>query len=242
MPIPAAPFNPDLLEDNQRVFVRKYYQDIVAQADDWTGRLKTPFPSKKLSEIPGLMKEILQSQEDREGTVAGADFVYTTDHIDSVIEQLGQGARVPDIISYSVQKSTPGGRGRGSPTDQPHRELKPMLRENVDDPNNPGYKLAIMGQWIDSIVRLTCSAPTSIQAERRANWLISTLRENTWWITMSGVSRFYFWERRPDEKHEVRGNKIYSKPIDFFVRTEDIIQVSEKKIEDILVSISIESL
>ena len=243
MPVPAAPYDAALLEDNQRVTVRHYYTSLVGDDIKYgtgaAGYLKTPKPSKNLTEVPELIKEVIEHRHSRQakGDTTLPIFTYDQPTDKKYEEDIQKGK---EFIVYSVSMSLPGGRGRGSPFDQPTKELTPRFREQIDDDENPGYKKAAFGQWFDSVIQLSCWAPTSRRAEELAGWVISTIKEYNWWLAMQGINRFLFWGRQKDKVEEVKGNKFYVKPLEFFVRTEDITIISEKKMEDILISISIE--
>jgi len=235
--IPEAPYDVELLENNNRVFVQHHYTQLVSNVDDIRGRLKTPEPAKSLLEVPELLKEAMAHYGMRRAEVTAPTFTYD-DPSDKRYEEAAD--RGDEFVCYSVVSSRPGGRGRGSPLDQPTVELRSFLREEDEDLDNPGYRKAAMGQWSDSVVRLACWSLGSRRAEELAHWVRTMVKEYTWWFAMQGITRIYFWERQEDETVNLRGNKFYVKSLDFFVKTEEISIVSEKTMEDVLVSISIE--
>lgn len=232
--IPEAPFNPELLVNNKRITVSRLYEQTISAADDWRGKSKSPFPAKSLLEVPGLIKGCLEHYQQRAG-IAEDDYLFFT-------TEMPDFERKTEAVTYSVVSSLPGGRGRGGPLDQPSKELKPFLRESIEDPDAPGYKRAVLGHWHDNIIRLTCWAKTSWRAEERVYWVEKVMKEYAWFFALQGISRLYFWERHRDEMREISGNKIYGKPLDFFVRTEEITIISEKMLEDIVIKLSVESI
>jgi len=226
-----SPFSRELLESPPRVLVSHVYRTMTSIDGSPRGKSKTPYGFKSIAEVPELIKEAIEHFQTRESTRSENQIFFTVESPDF--------ERNIEAITYGVVKRTPGGLGAGSPFSQPSKELRPSLREEYTDPDNPGYSRAVLGQWFDNLIRLTCWSHTSRQAEKRANWLERIVTEYRWWFVMKGLNRFYFWEREEDEMKEVNGNKVYGKPLLFFVRTEKLSYVSEKKLEQLIVQLSI---
>jgi hypothetical protein len=236
MKVPIFPFDPSLLETQPlQVVVERIYDLKVGDREsgyESRERMASPFPAKSLLEVPGLLEQALRSQQEREQIDDKSRLIFTLEDPDVT--------RKLETITFSVVKSAPGGLGNGSPFGQQAMNLRPFLREERDDPDNPGYKKAVLGQWFDNIIRLTCWAHDSWGSEKRVNWLMDTIEEYTWWLTMQGISRIWFWGRNADETREVQNNKIYGKSVDYFVRTEKLSTVSTKVLEELVIKLSVQ--
>ena len=224
--------NEELTEEEQRIIVRNVYEFAKGDLSTRKGpvdRSKTPGPAKTLHEFYDLVRQAINHYESR-ASVPEANKVNFTEEepdIDSETES----------IVFSLVKREPGQFGQGPPLDAKHHNLKPMLREEADDPDNPGYKCAVTGYWYDNVVRFTCWARTNKAANARAMWFENLMEEYTWWFRLQGVSRVLFWGRDADIVTEVTGNKWYGRPIHFFVKTEKVRVFKQKTLEEIFIDI-----
>jgi hypothetical protein len=227
--IDAAPFTKEELTEETKILVEYVYSQIKSSAVQMPERSKTPFPAKEISEVPMLIKKVITDSQDRESVAEKDRVIFTT--------ELPDFDKVLESITYAVIKRLPGSFDQGSPMKNGIRNLKPMLREEKTDPENPDYKISIFGQYFDNMIRLTCWAKTSWQAEKRALWLERKLQEYDWFLRMQGLNRFIFQGRDEDKLVEVSSNKFYGKPLNYFVRTERLHEVSTKTLERLIVKV-----
>ena len=217
-----------------KVVVKYLYDSMRSNATVMSsnrgGRMVTPFPAKNIKEVPGLIETVLNSVQDREEVNKEDRVLFTTELPDFEKEM--------EAITYAVTKRKPGGLGNGAPFEQQAKNLRPILREESTDPDDPDYKVAIYGHFFDNLIKLTCWAHSSWQAEKRALWLEDAIRDYTWWLTMQGVSRIFYFGRDEDLMLQVSKNKIYGKPLVFFVRTERLSEVSTKKLEQLVIKVA----
>lgn len=230
--LPEAPFAQELTHEAPGVVVEKLYQRTIANASDMRGRAVTPFPAKSIEEVPGLIQEVVENFETRTSVNDADKIFFTVDEVD--LEQH------LEEITFSIARREPGGVGQGPPFAQEHKNLRPFLREEGDDIDNPGYKRAVLGQWFDNIICLTCWARKSWQAEKRALWLERVIDEYTWYLTMKGISRIFYQGRDADQMREVKGNRIYGKALKYYVRTERLTYVSTKTLEELVIKIGVQ--
>lgn len=230
--LPAAPFPQELLGENPRIIVEQLYQNSIAWAREQTGYSTTPFPAKSIKEVPGLLKRVIEDFEGRTDINDEDKLFFTVDEVD-LTNHLEE-------ITFSVARREPGGVGSGPPFAQGHKNLRPFLRDEGDDPDNPGYKKAVFGQWFDNVIRLTCWARRSWQAEERALWLEEVIEKYAWYLTMQGISRVFFWGRDADQMIENKNNKIYGKALNYYIRTERLSYVSTKKLEELVIKIGVQ--
>ena len=119
---------------------------------------------------------------------------------------------------------------------------EPRAWRNEEDPENPGYRRAVLGYWYDNMLTLTAWARTNKAANERALWLENVMEEYTWFFVYSGSQRVLYQGRRAEKLTEVENNKIYGRPIDYFVKTEKLRTVSTKTLEEIVVNLGISSI
>lgn len=215
-------------KDNVSEVYQQIYNGLKNNAA--TNKSQTPNPAKSILEIPTLIKTIIDNAQE---SVATENKVTWSSEFPDEISQL-------ERITFGVTKREPGTFDRGAPFEGRVKNLRPILREEKDDPNHPGYKIAILGYCFDNIFQLTCCARTSWQAEMRAYWLEELLQQYDWWFVLNGVPRFIYMGRDKEKIEMVDGNKIYCKKLNYFVRTEKLISISTKTLENLTVKLAVQ--
>lgn len=221
----------ELTEDNIKVIVNHVYEITVTQDSSLDQKTRTVKEAKSLREVYDLIKQVVDDLQRRANTPENYKVTVTEEEPDT--------KAVTEIITWSLVDRQPGAFGQGAPLEAKVRNQRPVLREEIDDPNNPGYKLGTLGYWHDNIIRLTCWAQTNKAANARAEWLEKLLDEYSWFFKVQGVDRFLFLRRHSDIMKTIENNKWYGRPIDYFVRTETLRVFSEKTIEQILIDVSV---
>lgn len=229
--------NPELEENNVRIFVNKVFDGLVTSNKDINSRLRTLKPAKNLQEVYEVVSKALENYQDRMNIPVDARLVFAEDDPDrKIIEDLGDRSK-GGIISFGLVKRCPGAFGQGAPFASETRNLRPLFREECSDPENPGYKLGTLGYFHDNIIRFTCWALTNKHANKIAQMFEDFMDEYSWYFKAEGIDRFLFWERGQDVKLDIEGQKWYGRPFDYFVRTEKIKVFSEKTIENIVINV-----
>jgi len=211
-----------------RVIAETQFMTIVNNATVINNKTTTPNPSKNIIEAMDLIKSAVESYELREHASKDAKINITYAYPDTNIDL--------ETISICLEERSPGMHSQGSPSRRGAvKNLRPLLRETIEDPSNPGYKRAILGYFYDNTLSLTCWARTNKAANDRALWLENVMEEYTWFFAISGVNRVLYQGRGREIVREVGNNKLYGRPIDYFIRTEKLRVVSQKKLEEIIV-------
>tara|TARA_Y100000310_G_scaffold342279_1_gene444817 strand:+ start:1359 stop:2084 length:726 start_codon:yes stop_codon:yes gene_type:complete len=220
----------DLVQDPKRVKVisESQFNEIVSVAVQPEA---SPMPSKNIVEAMELVKDAIEHRIGQEGTTADADINILYEKPDKMASLEAVTIRLLDRKPGSWEKTS----AQGAMSNRNTRALSPILREEVEDPDNPGYRFAVLGYFFDNKVRLTCWARTVKQANERAIWLEDLLDEYRWYFSLAGLNRVIYLGRGPDTVIDVEGNRIYGRPIDLFIRTERIRAIRQKTLEQILV-------
>jgi hypothetical protein len=219
----------ELTQDNIRVVVERIFDKEVGADRPRTEKDRTPKEAKPLVGVYDLIRQAIVNFEKRAGMPDANKVLFTEEEPDA--------SALTEVITFSLVSRVPGSFGQGAPFESRTHNLRPMLREEVDDPENPGYRVATLGYWHDNIIRLTCWAQTNKAANARAEWLEKLLEEYAWFFKAEGVDRFLFHERNADIIEEISNNRWYGRPLDYFVRTETLRTVSEKTIEEIIIEL-----
>ena len=220
----------ELANNNIRITTEKVYEIVrgdIQTYKEGLARSKTLGTAKSLLEFYDLVRQAIEDYERRAGTPEVNQIRFTEEEPDVDAKT--------ETITFSLVSREPGAFQQGAPMEARVKNMRPMLREEAVDEENPDYRKAIMGYWHDNIVRFTCWARTNKTANARAMWFEDLMDEYAWWFKLQGVSRVLFWQRNTDIVAKVGGNKWYGRPIDYFVRTEKIQVFTEKTIEEIIV-------
>lgn len=197
-------------------------------------RTVTPGKTKDIVEVAELIEKAIRDYETRLHTTeeGKVNLVYERPEKDFDGETIA--------ISFAVR--APGAIGQGGPMESKTKNLRPVLREIRDDPDNPGYKRMVLGYYYDNVIRLTCWARTNKVANTRAIWLENLMEEYTWWFVYSGVNRIFYDGWKTPVVLDINNQRYFGRPIDFFVRTEKLINVSQKTLEEIYIRLALGSL
>jgi len=219
----------DLTVEPARIIVSHAYASLIETAEHLPKSV-TPGTSKNIIQVLELIKDAIENYELRQHKL-------DRDKVRVVYEDPDELAEF-ETISILIQKRQPGAFGAGAPFEASVKNLRPLLREETEDPDAPGYKRAILGYFHDNIVRLTCWALTNKAANARMLWLEEVMEQYLWYFRISGANRFFYHKHSDQLVKTVSNNRIYGRPIDYFVRTETLRAISEKELETIYVSLA----
>lgn len=230
--------NPELLEDkNLRIEVNKIFEHEISKDDALSRRTTSLKPARNLQEVYETVRLAIENMQTRQNLKEVHKIIYVEGDPDQkIVEELAS-KRKGGIISFSLVKRQPGAFSQGAPMEGAVRNMRPIFREERNDPDNPGYKLGSVGYFHDNIIRFTCWGQTNKRANELAQWFEDLMDEYAWYFKAEGVDRVLFSGRNADISENIEGNKWYGRPIDYFVRTEKIKVFSEKTIEKIVLSI-----
>lgn len=219
----------DLTQEPPRIIVSRIYSSLL-EATERPPKNVTPGTSKNIIEVMSLVKDSIEDYENRQNT-------NTRDRVTVVYEDPDKELET-ETISLSIETRQPGAFQTGPPLGAQIKNQRPLLREETADPDHPGYRRAILGYFHDNTLRLTCWALTNKTANARMLWLEEVMEQYIWYFRISGVNRFLYLKHGPQLVKTVSNNRIYGRPIDYFVRTETIRAISEKELETIYVNLA----
>jgi hypothetical protein len=186
-------------------------------------------PPIDLPEFFTLLNQVIEQKQIQEGVASPVHLLEDYPPID---------ASQP-IITYGLSRREPGLFSNHQPFAGGVKNYRPEFREAFEDPLNPGYLIVVMGQWFDNLVDLVCWAQTNKEANRLVDWLEDLMLSNTWFFRMKGITQLLYWGRQEDSKID-RGNiRFMARPLQYYIRTEKLLTISQKTIETILVNLDL---
>lgn len=221
-----------LLEERPSIQVNDIFESQIANAATTSPapRTKSPGQSKNYLEFVGLVEKAIRAQETAQNVPSSRAVKFSWDRLDDDIES--------EVITASLTRREPGKFAQGAPFEGSVKHLRPILREVIDDEDNPGYRIAVLGRWFDNLVRFTCWAQTNQEAMERAFWLEKLMEDYKWFFIQSGVQRVYFWSQE-EVTIDNDGNKLYGRSLTYYVKTEEITTLSEKTIETVSIELGV---
>lgn len=218
--------DPELLKDPYRVKViaESIFQNIISQAVS-NEKTRSPGIAKDIVETMDLVGKMILDYQDRVHANEDSKVIIVYEKIDKPIES--------EAIALSIADRNPGQWAQGSTLEGGVKNRRPILRELKEDPDNPGYQRAILGYFHDNVLRLTCWARTNKEADKRALWLEQVMEEYAWYFSYSGVNRLLYEGWKVPVTINIDNNRYYGRPVDYFVRTERLTNVSQKVLEEI---------
>lgn len=209
-------------------------------------RMADPLPmgatESGLSQAPALHKEVdgffkavgrlIEVQQ--EWDAAKQKIVYTeennglTDYID------------PEVISYELVSRSPGTFEKAQPgAGSSIKMRKPRLLGTVVDEANPQYNVLVLQQWWDNTVSFSCWAKSLTTISTRVSWLEDLLTVHAWFLETSGY-KFRYEELGPKMIKPIAGGGAYvGRSIFYWLRTTKTFRVSEKRLEQLVMDVSI---
>lgn len=187
----------------------------------------------KIGDFGDLLGKIINTKLQLEGYQG--ELVVTHDYPDKA-DNLSN-----EVITYSVDERIPGIFGQ---TSRPFsgtevRQHKPRLREIRDDPENPGYKVFVLGWHFENAVSLRCWGLSHKIVEARADWLEKTLLEYEWYFLLNGILQMRYEGRKKDNQEIINQKKIPFRELAYYVRTESVIPIHEKTLEQITIRLNV---
>jgi hypothetical protein len=221
----------ELKDPNVRIRVQHIFNNKVDRTHD-TSRSTAPGRARNYFEFLTILEKALDDYQTRTPIVpTDRKLKMSWERVDDL--------STTEIVTVSVVRREPGAYSQGAPFEGSIKNYRPILREHREDPNNPGYRVAVLGKWFDNAVRFTCWAQTNKEAIQRSFWFEEFMEKYSWFFVASGVPRVLFMEHE-EQVIDNDGNKIYGRSLVYYVKTEEITLISEKELEEIVVSLSVE--
>lgn len=233
--IPGSILRTDILSDEDkkaqaRLIVSRQYATIIEAAES-APRSVTTGASKNIVQVMDLIKDAIEDYETRM-------HVLDRDHVNVVYQEPSEPIKY-ETISIEIFRREPGAFGAGKPFESTVKNYRPMLREETEDTEHPGYKRAVLGYYHDNVLRLTCWGLTNKSANARMLWLEEIMEQYMGYFRYSGTNRILYLHHPQQVVRTVSNSKLYGRPIDYFVRTETLRTVSEKELEVIYLNLAL---
>jgi len=141
-----------------------------------------------------------------------------------------------EVITFRLIERKPGmmnKKGTGRPQRKAtysHEEVRPELANKV---------ITVESRPLDHVIEFNCWALSNKIANKRALWLEKLFINSAFVFEIKGAERFYFKERLSDNYMTVNGQRIFSRPLRFFLRYREFDAKAVSIIKQILIDAKI---
>lgn len=141
-----------------------------------------------------------------------------------------------EVITFKVVERKPGMMNTKG-TGRPHR--KATYSHQEVRPDLPNKVITVESRPVDHVVEFNCWAKTNKVANKRAIWLEKLFVNSAFVFEVRGAERFFWKERLSDNYLTVNGQRIFSRPIRFFLRFREFDAKATSMIRKILTELKI---
>lgn len=141
-----------------------------------------------------------------------------------------------EVITFRVIERKPGmmnKKGTGRPhrkATYSHQEVRPDLANKV---------ITVESRPLDHIIEFNCWGTSNKLVNQRALWLEKLFINSAFVFEVKGAERFFFKERLADNYLTVNGQRIFSRPLRFFLRYREFDAKAVSIIKQILIDAKI---
>lgn len=141
-----------------------------------------------------------------------------------------------EVITFKLIERKPG-MMNAKGTSRPHR--KATYSYEYHSPNNPNKVITIESRPVDHVVEFNCWGVSNKLVNKRAIWLEKLFVNSAFVFETSGAERFFWKERLSDSYMTVGNQRLFSRPIRFFLRFREFDAKSNSMIRKILIDVGI---
>ena len=141
-----------------------------------------------------------------------------------------------EVITFRVIERKPGmmnKKGTGRPhrkATYSHEEVRPELANKV---------ITVESRPLDHVIEFNCWGLSNKLVNQRALWLEKLFINSAFVFEIKGAERFFFKERLADNYLTVNGQRIFSRPLRFFLRYREFDAKAVSIIKQILIDAKI---
>jgi len=230
----------DLLDDNVMTLIItdggqiKYKEELRIELDNPYIFDPSHFlPNTTPMNLPRFFKiasQLISDAQSRAGIVDDEIVELVEEYPPDNFARLGD-----EAIAFRVLKREPA-RMNAKGTARPHR--KSTYYYETMSPEYPNKTIVVESRPVDHIIEFTCWAKTNKLANNRALWLEKLFVNHAWAFETQGVERFFWRDRGPDTFTTTGGQRLFYRPINFFVRFREFEIKSNPLVKQIIVSFS----
>ena len=174
-----------------------------------------------------IAKKLILDAQEREGTNSDSIVGLTEEYPPESLSSFGN-----EIITFRVIERKPGmmnTKGTGRP------QRKSLYNHEQADPSMPNKIITVESRPLDHVIEFNCWGLSNKLVNKRALWLEKLFINSAFAFEIKGAERFYFKERLADNYITVNGQRIFSRPLRFFLRFREFDAKATSIIKQIMI-------
>ena len=174
---------------------------------------------------------LIKDAQEREGTNSEDTVRLVEEYPPETMDIYGN-----EVITFKVVERKPGMMSTKGAT-RPHR--KATYSHQEIRPDLPNKVITVESRPVDHVIEFNCYALTNKLANKRAIWLEKLFINSAFVFEVKGAERFFWKERLADSYITVGNQRIFSRPIRFFLRFREFDAKATTMIRRILIDLGI---
>jgi len=181
-----------------------------------------------------VASDVIKDAQNREGVVASQQITLVADYPAEEMQRLGN-----EVISWKVISREPA-RMSADGKSRENRSFNHLY--SLRDPKLPNRMITVEYRPLDHVIEFQCWSKSADDGNRLALWLERLFVNHAWAFKVQGADRFYFKNRGIDTFTNPGGQRLYLRPVRFFVRLSDFRIKADSLIRTIAAQITATSL
>jgi len=229
--------NEDLAEEESKLTVVVYENESIIHQNEIATELTNPYVFDTDQFLPNLepmslekffkiASQLIKDAQERAGIIEEKIVTLSEEYPPEPFESFGD-----EIIAYRVLKREPALMNNKG-TARPHR--KSTYYYDLVRPEMNNKVIVVEARPLDHLIEFTCWGKSNKLVNSRAIWLEKLFVNHSWAFEVQGVERFYFKDRGPDTYTTTGGQRLFYRPVNFFVRFREFEVKSNPQIKKII--------
>ncbi len=178
-----------------------------------------------------IAQKLLADSQEREGVKASRLVKLVEEYPPESMDDYGD-----EVITFKLVERKPGLMNTKG-TDRPHR--KATYSHQEARPNMPNKIITVESRPVDHVIEFNCWATSNKIANKRAIWLEKLFINSAFVFELKGAERFFWKERLSDNYMSINGQRVFSRPIRFFLRFREFDAKAYSIIRQVLIDLKI---
>lgn len=220
---------PELLDETEVFQIRVMDQTGSEHLLETSVKLRNPYDFDLTRFVPNdqhtdlerfftIACEVIDDAQEREGIDESERIKLVEDFNVDEFQQHGD-----ELIAWKVVKREPGKMDTKA-TGRPQR--RPMHSYDLRFSDRPNKVIIVESMPVDHVIEFTVWSKVASKANKRALWLERLFIDHSWAFTSKGVEKFFWQGRGADTLFTASSQRLYQRPLRFFVRLREFHSVA----------------
>lgn len=227
---------------DNRIFEKSDYtivvmnEDQVSYKEEISVKIDNPYEFDVSSFLPNtevmsldrfyrLAAELIDHAQEKSGIEEVDRIILTEEYPPERFDKTNN-----EIICFRLLKREPANMNTKA-SGRPHR--KSTYYYDYNSPLAPNRNILVESRPVDHRIEFTCWAKTNKECNKRAMWLEKLFINHSWVFETQGIERFHWMDRGADTYMMSGGQRLFYRPLNFFVRFREFEVKSNPIIKNI---------